>query len=274
MPPSFCMALVWHVGDEIIIFRALQLSLGFLLLLTVVGVGFPVGKSLRFLLDPGCPTCINTGLLFTLSYIANLTSLLSSLRKILENFVLLFEERSCRASQKLKPDEFGDRDMLSKVVRARSSSLVERQRDADAPFRNSSLKHGVDLTSQIPLEVRLAEARKARESSARTKGSSATSATDPKVDKSSPAGDAGVSDLLKTQFLSSPSSCAELVDQIRQAGDLGTFSSLSLEKQKEATLHLLQKGIVFAAETIRNSSAVTPIFCSAQRVGEEECRVS
>ncbi|CAL2246525.1 unnamed protein product [Prunus armeniaca] len=160
--------------------------------------------------------------------------------------------------RELKPDEFGDRDMLSKVVRARSSSLVERQRDADAPFRNSSLKHGVDSTSQIPLEVRLAEARKARESSARTKGSSVTSATDPKVDKSSPVGDAGVSDLLKTQFLSSPSSCAELVDQIRQAGDLGTFSSLSLEKQKEATLHLLQKGIVFAAETIRNSSVVAP----------------
>ncbi|CAL8152774.1 unnamed protein product [Prunus armeniaca] len=137
--------------------------------------------------------------------------------------------------RELKPDEFGDRDMLSKVVRARSSSLVERQRDADAPFRNSSLKHGVDSTSQIPLEVRLAEARKARESSAWTKGSSVTSATDPKVDKSSPAGDAGVSDLLKTQFLSSPSSCAELVDQIRQAGDL-----------------------VFAAETIRNSSAVAP----------------
>ena len=58
-------------------------------LLTVVGVGFPVGKSLRFLLDPGCPTCINTGLLFTLSYIANLTSLLSGLRKILENLYCL-----------------------------------------------------------------------------------------------------------------------------------------------------------------------------------------
>ncbi|CAL8091398.1 unnamed protein product [Prunus armeniaca] len=40
--------------------------------------------------------------------------------------------------RELKHDEFGDRDMLSKVVRARSSSLVERQRDADAPFRNSS----------------------------------------------------------------------------------------------------------------------------------------
>ncbi|CAL8163773.1 unnamed protein product [Prunus armeniaca] len=45
--------------------------------------------SLRFLLDPGCSTCINTGLIFTLSYIANLTSLLSSLRKILENLYCL-----------------------------------------------------------------------------------------------------------------------------------------------------------------------------------------
>ncbi|KAI5312366.1 hypothetical protein L3X38_041539 [Prunus dulcis] len=57
-------------------------------LLTVLGVGFPVGMSLRFLLDPGCPTCINTGFVFTLSHIANLTCLLSSLRKILENLYL------------------------------------------------------------------------------------------------------------------------------------------------------------------------------------------
>ncbi|CAL8155474.1 unnamed protein product [Prunus armeniaca] len=45
--------------------------------------------SLRFLLDPSCPTCTNTGLFFTLSYIANLTSLLYSLRKILENLYCL-----------------------------------------------------------------------------------------------------------------------------------------------------------------------------------------
>ncbi|CAL2258371.1 unnamed protein product [Prunus armeniaca] len=38
----------------------------------------------------------------------------------------------------LKLDVFGDRDMLLKVVRARSSSLVERQRDADIPLRGSS----------------------------------------------------------------------------------------------------------------------------------------
>ncbi|CAL9004836.1 unnamed protein product [Prunus brigantina] len=129
--------------------------------------------------------------------------------------------------------------MLRKVVRARSSSLVERQRDADAPFRNSShlhqskiggrsgqsahpsnhhistvesraVKHGVDSSSLIPLE-----------------GSSATSAADPKVDKSTHAGDAGVSNLLKMNFLSSPSTCAKLVDQIRQAGDIDVVDQVS-----------------------------------------------
>ncbi|KAI5313541.1 hypothetical protein L3X38_042717 [Prunus dulcis] len=102
MPHNLYMVLVWHVGDEII-FRALQLSWlssmswtpfadqipNWSRLLTVLGVGFPVGMSLQFLLDPGCPTCINTELLFTLSHIANLTSLLSSLRKILENLYCL-----------------------------------------------------------------------------------------------------------------------------------------------------------------------------------------
>ncbi|CAL2227722.1 unnamed protein product [Prunus armeniaca] len=172
--------------------------------------------------------------------------------------------------------KIGGHDLLREVVREQSSSPIERQKDADFPLRSSShlhqsksggrcgrsahstnhhdptvesrvVKRGVDLLPQIPLEVKLAEARKARESR-----------VDPKVDKSSPAGDVGVSDLLKMHFLSSPSSCAELVDQIRQAGDLGTFSSLSLEKQREATLHLLQKGVVFTAETIWNSSAVAP----------------
>ncbi|CAL2228388.1 unnamed protein product [Prunus armeniaca] len=83
-----------------------------------------------------------------------------------------------------------------------------------------AVKHGVDSSLPIPLEVRLTEAKKARESFAWAKGSSATSAVDPKVDKSTLAEDAGVSDLLKTNFLSSPSTCAELVHQIRQASDL------------------------------------------------------
>ncbi|KAI5343297.1 hypothetical protein L3X38_011173 [Prunus dulcis] len=46
---------------------------------------------LRFFLDLGCPTCINAGLLFTLLHIANLTSLLSSLREILENLYYLLK---------------------------------------------------------------------------------------------------------------------------------------------------------------------------------------
>ncbi|CAL8115587.1 unnamed protein product [Prunus armeniaca] len=70
-------------------------------LLTVVGVGFPVGKSLRSLLDLGCPTCINTWLFFTLSHITNLTSLPSSLRKILENLYCFVEERNFRASREV-----------------------------------------------------------------------------------------------------------------------------------------------------------------------------
>ncbi|CAL2270491.1 unnamed protein product [Prunus armeniaca] len=176
-------------------------------------------------------------------------------------------------------DTLENHDMLRETARARPSS-IERQRDVDIPPQSSSrlhrskdgdrsgrsaydpaielwvVKRGVDSVSLTPLEMKLAEAKKMRESSARAKGSSSETAVGPKVDKSSPAGDACVSDLLKTNFLSNPSSCAELVDHIRQAGDLGTFSSLSLEKRREATFHLIQKGLVFAAETIRNSSAV------------------
>ncbi|CAL2245957.1 unnamed protein product [Prunus armeniaca] len=61
--------------------------------LTVLGVGFLVGIGLRFLLDLGCPTCVNAWLLFTLLHIANLTSLLSSLREILENLYCLSKRR-------------------------------------------------------------------------------------------------------------------------------------------------------------------------------------
>ncbi|CAL8993000.1 unnamed protein product, partial [Prunus brigantina] len=88
------------------------------------------------------------GLLYALSYIANLTSLLSSLRKILENLYCLS-------------------------------------------------KRGVAVHPKVT-----AMAKKRRESSARAKSSSATSVDDPKVDKSSPEKDAGVSNLLKTNFLS------------------------------------------------------------------------
>ncbi|CAL9005925.1 unnamed protein product [Prunus brigantina] len=127
-------------------------------------------------------------------------------------------------------DVFENHDMLYEVAHTRPSS-TERQRDVDIPPRSSSrlhrskdgdrsgrsahnpavesraVKRGVDLVSLTPLEMRLAEAKKMRESSARAKGSSSASAADPKVDKSNPAGDAIVSDLLKMNFMSSPCAC-------------------------------------------------------------------
>ncbi|CAL9017893.1 unnamed protein product, partial [Prunus brigantina] len=205
-------------------------------LLSVVGVGF--------LFDPGW-------LLFPLSHFTNLNFSTFWLEKDLREFVLLVEERSCRASKVMRHfEEYAQVriykvklfDSLSQgdhawhdVVHARSSSPVERQSDADFPLR-SSVKRGVDSSPQIPLEVRLAEARKA------------SLAVDPKVDKSSPAGDAGVSDLLKTHFLSSPSS----------GWRSWYFFKSFFRKTKGSNLHLLQKGVVFAAETIQNSSAVAP----------------
>ncbi|CAL8153316.1 unnamed protein product [Prunus armeniaca] len=193
--------------------------------------------SLLFLLDLGCPTCIN---LFTLSHIANLTSLLSSLRKILENFVLLIEERSCRASQTKKTqvgvipvssakvkhlvgayskkidgmlnirdvplkslvDEFGDHDLLRESKSgSRSGRSAHPSNHHVSVAESRAVKRGVASSSPIPLEVRLVEARKSRKSFARAKGSSATSTADPKVEKSTSAGDAGLSDLLKMNFL-------------------------------------------------------------------------
>lgn len=70
--------------------------------------------------------------------------------------------------------------------------------------------------------------------------------------------DEHVSDLLKLNFLSSLFACAKLADRVHQASDLGTFLSISLEKQNKAIMHLLQKMIVFTAETIQNSSVVAP----------------
>ncbi|CAL2259780.1 unnamed protein product [Prunus armeniaca] len=158
-------------------------------------------------------------------------------------------------------DTLENHDMLREAARTWPSS-AERQRDVDIPPQSSShlhrsrdgdqsgksahnlvvesraVKRGVDLVSLTHLEMWLAKAKKTRESSAWAKGSS-VSAVDPKVNKSSPAGDACVFDLLETNFLSNPSSCAELVDHICQVGDLGTF-------------------LIFIAETIRNSSAVAP----------------
>ncbi|KAL6279416.1 hypothetical protein ACE6H2_016297 [Prunus campanulata] len=96
----------------------------------------------------------------------------------------------------------------------------------------------------------MAAAEKMRESSVQVKGSSTTSTANPEVHKSNPAGDASVFDPLKMNLLSSMSACFKLVDHIHQAGDLDTVLSLSLEKQREVPFHLLQRGVVFAIETI------------------------
>ncbi|KAI5313637.1 hypothetical protein L3X38_042813 [Prunus dulcis] len=101
-------------------------------------------------------------------------------------------------------------------------------------------------------------AKKARESSAQVKGSTSAQTDGLKVDKLRSAGDVSVSNLLKTNFLSSLFACPKLVDHLRQARNLGTFSSLSLEKQNDAVTDLLQKGVSSAAEAIRSSSHVAP----------------
>ncbi|CAL8168204.1 unnamed protein product [Prunus armeniaca] len=100
---------------------------------------------------------------------------------------------------KLLADEFGDHDLLHELVHAQSSSLVKKQRGADAYLQ--IVKRGVASSSPIPLEARLVEARKARKSFAQAKGFFAMSRADLKVDKSTSAGAAGLSDLLKMNFL-------------------------------------------------------------------------
>lgn len=72
--------------------------------------------------------------------------------------------------------------------------------------------------------------------------------------------DVSMFDMFETNFLSISFACAKLVDHVNQASDLGTFSSISMEKQKKVVMHLLQKEVVFFfyAEAIWNSSAVAP----------------
>ncbi|CAL2247573.1 unnamed protein product [Prunus armeniaca] len=67
-------------------------------------------------------------------------------------------------------------------------------------------------------------------------------AADPEMDKSNLVGDASVSDLLKTNFLSSPSACAKLVDRIHQADYLKLIrcapSSAQLSESEKKNVEL------------------------------------
>ncbi|CAL8162666.1 unnamed protein product [Prunus armeniaca] len=112
----------------------------------------------------------------------------------------------------------------------------------DPAVESQVVKLGVDSASLTSLEVRMVANKRTRESSARAKGSSTTFAADLKVDKSSLARNAGV--VVEDELPVNPVYLLQLVDYIYQASDLDTFLSLSLEKEREATFHLLQRGVV------------------------------
>lgn len=86
--------------------------------------------------------------------------------------------------------------------------------------------------------------------------------------------DAYVFDLLKMNFLLSQPACVKLVNHIHHASDLGTFSSLSLEKEKEAAITLLQKGVVFVVEAIWNSSAVAPSYAQLNELDKKNVNLT
>ncbi|CAL2265795.1 unnamed protein product [Prunus armeniaca] len=74
-------------------------------------------------------------------------------------------------------------------------------------------------------------------------------------------GDACVYDMLKANFLSSQSACVKLVDHIHQASHLGTFSSLSLEKQKDVA-------------AIQNSSAIAPSYAQLNELDKKNVNMT
>ncbi|KAI5338222.1 hypothetical protein L3X38_017493 [Prunus dulcis] len=154
--------------------------------------------------------------------------------------------------------------MFREVVRSRTSSPYKKQRDVGIPLRSLSHLHQSrdgDRTRRCAHLPNIRDPAIESRAVKRRVGSSTTSTADPNVDKSSPAGDADVSDMLETNLLSSPSACFKLVY-------LETVSSLSLEKQRESIFDLLKKGVVLVAETIQNSSAVAP-FSAADLEAEE-----
>ncbi|KAL6280195.1 hypothetical protein ACE6H2_017076 [Prunus campanulata] len=99
------------------------------------------------------------------------------------------------------------------------SSLQGRKVDVKSSRNEATTSRVKDVSPlmkrpRIPFTEKT-QVRVGPSSSARVKYSSTTSSADPKVDKCSPAGDVGMSDLLKTNFLSSPSTYVVLVHQIR-----------------------------------------------------------
>ncbi|CAL2234948.1 unnamed protein product [Prunus armeniaca] len=102
-----------------------------------------------------------------------------------------------------------------------------------------------------------AASKKAKESFARAKSPPVARTAGLGIGDNSVRGEP-VSDLLKTGFLSSPSACAKLADHVYRAADLCAFSSLPLDKQEEAAMYHLKKGMVFAVGAMQNSHDVAP----------------
>ncbi|CAL2258954.1 unnamed protein product [Prunus armeniaca] len=134
----------------------------------------------------------------------------------------------------------------------RSGDQIERtvplpsHHDSSAGPR--TIKRGADSMLQ-------AASKKAKESSARAKSPPVARTAGLGIGDNSVGGEP-VSDLLKTGFLSSPSACAKLANHVYRAADLCAFSSLPLDKQEEAALYHLQKGMVFAVGAMQNSHDV------------------
>ncbi|CAL2239888.1 unnamed protein product [Prunus armeniaca] len=185
--------------------------------------------------------------------------LLKSSAKKLKLFNLLYKDVYSRPGSSTEKQRAVD-------FTHRSSSHLHQSRDEDrigktAPLSSKcapsvelrEVKHRADPTSLTHFKARMVMAKKAKELSAQAKSLTSARADGPKVDKPSYVGHVSMSDLLKMNFSSSSSICAKLVDHLHQANDVGPFSILSLEKQKDVVIALLQKRVIFATEAVRSS---------------------
>lgn len=159
-------------------------------------------------------------------------------------------------------------DLPCKDIFTRSIPSNERWTSANFDYKGSR-----------SFKAWIATVRRAKESSARVKNSTSVHVDRPKdvkcdlipidIDvemegrdelpkgvKSNPAENVPMFDLLKSNFLSSSSACAGLVNELHQDSDIGTFCSFSLEKQRDDAISLIQKRVIVTSKTNKNLSNV------------------
>ncbi|CAL8992505.1 unnamed protein product [Prunus brigantina] len=158
-----------------------------------------------------------------------------------ESSTKLLEKK--KAAPKLSKDEVVTSRIRDVSLFKSSSKKIlsaEKTKTGTAPSSFARVKHLIGVDTK---KVRMAAVMKGKESFAQAKSSISARGDGPKVNKPSSIGDACMSDLLNTNFLSSSFACVGLVDHLCQAGDLGIFSSLSslvkLEKRNDALTGLL-----------------------------------